>query len=132
MPLPRSTWPPHFFELPSNLFSFIYSNSCPTSCRTFDLMLWCRLEEKSDRDRKIALRDLFQNARNRLIKLLVLVKWSAHVPAVKASWVRAALLSRLASFSWRCTYTLFAALHLSTAERPLLLAARLTRLHPLL
>jgi hypothetical protein len=48
----------------------------------------CRLEEKSDRDRKIALRDCFQNARNRLIKLLVLVKWSAHVPAVKTSWVR--------------------------------------------
>jgi hypothetical protein len=95
----------NYHPIYSILFCDRNSNSCST-CRTFDLMLWCRLEEKSDRDRKIALRDLFQNARNRLIKLLVLVKWSAHVPAVKASWVRAALLPRLAGFSWRCTYTL--------------------------
>jgi len=48
----------------------------------------CSLQDKPDQIRKLALRDFFQRARFRFLRLLVLLKWTKHVPTVKKSWVR--------------------------------------------
>ncbi|KAL6058155.1 Mediator of RNA polymerase II transcription subunit 14 [Balamuthia mandrillaris] len=52
------------------------------------------LLDKPDHVRKLALRDQFQRTRHRLIRLLVLVKWSSHVPSVRKSWDILAFLAQ--------------------------------------